>query len=37
MDHVADAAPESVEDVLEGLEGLVSEERLAILRNAVVC
>ncbi|KAL8796947.1 MAG: hypothetical protein Q9195_000718 [Heterodermia aff. obscurata] len=35
MDHVIDAAPESVEDVLNDLEGLVTEERLAILWNAV--
>ena len=35
MDHITAAAPESVEDVLDSLKGLVPEDRLATLRNAV--
>ena len=35
MDHVTDTAPESVEDILDSLKGLLTEDRLAILRNAI--
>ena len=35
MNHVTDTAPESAEDVLNSLEGIVPEARLAVLRNAI--
>ena len=35
MDHITGAAPESAEDILDSLQGLITEEKIAILRNAV--